>query len=212
MFNIFNLPTSIVSSQIKLMKENEDIFPTNKTETIMGGDGQPVDFSSTKNSWNLVLDEVTFAEFAEVQIINAWAPFFLCGKLKELMKKSPNNDKYIVNVTAVEGIFNQFKTCKHPHTNMAKASLNMMTRTSGGDYKEDGIYMTCVDTGWVSAMREYANLSSENSNKHFEEEYVNVPLDDLDGAMRNLHPILEGILNGKYLFGCLLRNYQVSNW
>lgn len=33
---------------------------------------------------------------------------------------------------------------------MAKASLNMMTRTSAADYANDSIWMTAVDTGWVT--------------------------------------------------------------
>jgi NAD(P)-dependent dehydrogenase (short-subunit alcohol dehydrogenase family) len=85
--------------------------------------------------------------------------------------------KFIVNVSAMEGQFYRYKTDRHPHTNMAKArcpcnptftlyvhsmrltinipfwhqaALNMMTRTSGPDYAADGIYMTSVDTGWVT--------------------------------------------------------------
>ena len=63
----------------------------------------------------------------------------------------PNRDKHIVNVSAVEGQFyRRFKTTRHPHTNMAKAALNMMTRTSAADYHADGIHMNSVDTGWVT--------------------------------------------------------------
>ena len=51
----------------------------------------------------------------------------------------------------MEGIFSRgTKTDRHPHTNMAKAALNMMTLTSARDYVRDGIHMNAVDTGWVT--------------------------------------------------------------
>ena len=75
----------------------------------------------------------------------------LNARLKPLMLRTPERDKHIVNVSAVEGQFyRKFKTTRHPHTNMAKAALNMMTRTSATDYAADGIHMNSVDTGWVT--------------------------------------------------------------
>ena len=201
------LPLSVITSQIKIMEENEQ-----SRIYIMGNDGQPYDFSKGKNSWNLELDEISFQEFTEVQIINAWTPYYLCAKLKPMMMKSPFPDKYIVNVTAVEGIFNHFKRTTHVHTNMAKAALNMLTRTCGKYLEKDKIYMTCVDTGWVSHMNEM-NKIIEGENKDYSEfEMANVPLDELDGAMRVLHPIIEGIKNKNYLFGILLKDYVKSKW
>jgi NAD(P)-dependent dehydrogenase (short-subunit alcohol dehydrogenase family) len=201
------LPLSVITSQIKIMEENEQ-----SRIYIMGNDGQPYDFSKGKNSWNLELDEISFQEFTEVQIINAWTPYYLCAKLKPMMMKSPFPDKYIVNVTAVEGIFNHFKRSTHVHTNMAKAALNMLTRTCGKYLEKDKIYMTCVDTGWVSHMNEM-NKIIEGENKDYSEfEMANVPLDELDGAMRVLHPIIEGIKNKNYLFGILLKDYVKSKW
>jgi NAD(P)-dependent dehydrogenase (short-subunit alcohol dehydrogenase family) len=44
-------------------------------------------------------------------------------------------DKFIVNVSAMEGKFYRYKTPNHPHTNMGKAALNMLTRTSAADLK-----------------------------------------------------------------------------
>ena len=128
------------------------------------------------------------------------------------MLKSPFPDKYIVNVTAVEGIFNHFKKTTHVHTNMAKAALNMFTRTCGRYLKKDGIYMTCVDTGWVSPMNEMNKMLDEKMKKDFEDEFNNIPLDELDGAMRVLHPIIEGIKNKNYLYGILLKDYAKSEW
>lgn len=202
------LPKSVVYSQVKVMNEKD----FDNTTLMMGPDGQPVDFKETRSSWNMELDEIPFQEFAETQIINAWAPYYLCAKLKDLMLKSPFKDRYIVNVSAVEGIFNHFKRTKHPHTNMAKAALNMMTRTCGKYYKDFGIYMTCVDTGWVSPMNEFNHLLNKKNAKAFEEEYLNIPLDELDGAMRVLHPIIEGVKDQKYLYGYLLKDYKISNW
>ena len=154
------LPLSVIASQIKIMEEKyQPIVNT------IGSDGQPYDFSDGKNSWNFEFDEIPFQEFTEVQMINAWIPYYLCAKLKTLMLKSPFPDKSIVNVTAVEGIFNHYKRTTHVHTNMAKAALNMFTLTCGKYLKNDGIYMTCVDTGWVSPMNEMNKILDENEKK-----------------------------------------------
>ena len=201
------LPLSVIASQIRIMEEKEQPHVT-----VMGSDGQPYDFSQGKNSWNFEFDEIPFQEFTEVQVINTWTPYYLCVKLKPLMMQSPFPDKYIVNVTSVEGIFNHFKRSSHVHTNMAKAALNMFTRTCGSYLKDIGIYMTCVDTGWVSPMNEMNSLLDKNKKKSYENEFVNVPLDELDGAMRVLHPIIEGIKNKNYLFGILLKDYVKSPW
>ena len=207
--NIINnsLPLSVFASQIKIMKENEQ-----PEEILMGNDKQPHDFTSGKNSWKLELDEIPFEEFIEVQLINAWTPYYLNCKLKPLLEKSPFKDKYIINVTAMEGVFNTFKASTHPHTNMAKAALNMMTRTCGEYYKKFNIYMTAVDTGWVSSMREINNLFGDKSGNNFEEIFCNVPLDCLDGAMRVLQPIIEGVKNKKYYYGVLLKDYKEFHW
>ena len=201
------LPLSVFASQMKIIKEKEQ-----PKEILMSNDKQPHDFTSGKNSWKLELDEVPFEEFIEVQLINAWTPYYLNCKLKPLLDKSPFQDKYIVNVTAMEGVFNTFKNTTHPHTNMAKAALNMMTRTCGEYYKKYNIYMTAVDTGWVSSMREMNNLFNNKENNNFEEIFCNVPLDCLDGAMRVLQPIIEGVQNKKYYYGVILKDYKEYHW
>ena len=201
------LPLSVITSQIKIMEEKYQ-----PSVTMMGSDGQPYDFAGGKNSWNFEFDEIPFQEFTEVQIINAWTPYYLCVKLKPLIEKSPFQDKYIVNVTAVEGMFNHYKRTTHVHTNMAKAALNMFTRTCGKYLKNIGIYMTCVDTGWVNYMDEMTKLIDENEKELFENKFTNIPLDELDGAMRVLQPIIEGIKNKNYLYGILLKNYTTSVW
>ena len=201
------LPLSVITSQIKIMEEKYQ-----PSVTMMGSDGQPYDFAGGKNSWNFEFDEIPFQEFTEVQIINAWTPYYLCVKLKPLMEKSPFQDKYIVNVTAVEGMFNHYKRTTHVHTNMAKAALNMFTRTCGKYLKNIGIYMTCVDTGWVNYMDEMNKLIDKNEKENYENTFINIPLDELDGAMRVLQPIIEGIKNKNYLYGILLKNYTTSVW
>jgi len=113
---------------------------------------QPIDLRST-NSWLLRLGDLSTIEINEVLTINTLAPFILNSKLKVLMAdKHPNSDsiKFIINVSAMEGSFSRCnKTDRHPHTNAAKAALNMMTRTSAIDYKQSNIYMVSVDTGKI---------------------------------------------------------------
>ena len=139
--------------------------------------------------------------------------FILITKLKPMFDKSHFNDKYIINVTGNEGIFNTYKKTTHSHTNMAKAALNMLTRTCGEYYKNFGIYMCSVDTGWVSPMGEMNNLFKNIDEKRsFEEIFYNIPLDFLDGAMRVLQPIIEGINNKNYLYGILLKDYKQYHW
>ena len=124
----------------------QDLFP----EGQLDQDLQQVDLRG-RNSWRLLLAEVPSVELLEVQLVNAVAPFVINARLKPLMLRTPERDKHIVNVSAVEGQFyRNFKTTRHPHTNMAKAALNMMTRTSATDYHNDGIHMNSVDTGWVT--------------------------------------------------------------
>jgi NAD(P)-dependent dehydrogenase (short-subunit alcohol dehydrogenase family) len=137
-------------SQVPLLDEDEgrdpSLFPVNQLDA----DLQQVDLRD-KNSWRLGLAEVPAVELLEVHLVNAVAPFILNARLKPLMQRHPSRDKHIVNVSAVEGQFYRaFKTDKHPHTNMAKAALNMMTRTSASDYVKHGIHMNSVDTGWVT--------------------------------------------------------------
>jgi len=157
----------------------------------------PVDFS-TQNSWTKQIEEVDFREFAEAQVINSWVPFIFCSQFKKIMTV-PNKKSFIINVTAMEGKFNyEAKKPQHPHTNMAKASLNMMTRTCGSDFIKSNIYMTCVDTGWCSEMNPYMKFTSMRT----------VPLDEIDGAMRILHPIFDDL----DLYSVFLKDYKVNTW
>lgn len=167
--------------------------------------GQPVD-NREKTSWNSTLEEVSMYELVEVNLINHIAPYFLIKELKPLMKNSLFKEKFIINVTSSEGIFSyENKTVFHPHTNMTKAALNMMTFTSAREFEKDQIYMSAVDVGWIST-----GAKESLRKKQFEQGYI-PPLDSVDGATRILHPVAEGI-KGNYLSGVLLKNYKIHTW
>ena len=143
------LPSATLS-QVPLLDEDHldptALFPADRLDA----DLQQVDLRKM-NSWRLQMHEVSTIELLEVHLVNAVAPFVINARLKPLMSGVPTSDKHIVNVSAMEGQFYRtYKSDKHPHTNMAKASLNMMTRTSAADYVEHGIHMNSVDTGWVT--------------------------------------------------------------
>jgi len=160
------------------------------------------------NSWLLRLDEVSAPEMLEVQLVNSVAPFLLNSRLKPLLMRSSFPRRFIVNVSAMEGQFQRHKTVFHPHTNMAKAALNMMTRTSGEDYARDGIYMTSVDTGWITD----ENPTPKRTRKQEDVGFF-PPLDIFDGMARIYHPIAEGINEEKEpYFGIFLKDYVSCPW
>ncbi len=194
-------------SQVPLLRDDlvtsEHIFPRDSLDA----DLQQVDLRSV-NSWRLTLAEVPVVELLEVQLVNAVAPFVLNSRLKPLMLKTPSRDKHIVNVSAVEGQFyRSAKTDRHPHTNMAKAALNMMTRTSAPDYAKDGIHMNSVDTGWVTD-EDPAALAERKRTEHL----FHPPLDIVDGAARIVDPILDGINTGEHMWGYFLKDYRPVPW
>jgi NAD(P)-dependent dehydrogenase (short-subunit alcohol dehydrogenase family) len=144
----------------------------------------------------------------EVQLVNAVAPFVLCNRLSALMRRDHTGQKHIVNVTAMEGKFFRFKKdARHPHTNMAKAALNMMTHTSAEDLARDGIFMNAVDTGWVTD-EDPAELSQYKQKVHD----FQPPLDIVDGAARVCDPFFDGILTGKHWCGKFLKDYSPIDW
>ena len=159
------------------------------------------------NSWSQGVDEVDPIELLEVQLCNMTAPFILVGRLRPAMAAADARRKYVVNVSAMEGQFSRgYKGPGHPHTNMAKAALNMLTRTSAQEMLEtDGILMTAVDTGWITDERPHPQ------KMRLAESGFHAPLDLVDGAARVYDPIVRGEA-GEDLFGCFLKDYEPSAW
>ena len=194
-------------SQVPLLPEDHDpsqpLFPAGRYDQ----DLQQVDLRD-RNSWRLLLDEVPSIELLEVQLVNAVAPFLLNARLKPLMLRTETRDKHIVNVSAMEGQFYRHnKTTRHPHTNMAKAALNMMTRTSAADYQQSGIHMNSVDTGWVTD-EDVVALAERKQERH----RFHPPLDIVDGAARIVDPIIDGIATGAHVWGQFLKDYKPTDW
>jgi NAD(P)-dependent dehydrogenase (short-subunit alcohol dehydrogenase family) len=201
--------TSADMSQVQLQQGDgsecaEGMFPENQ----FNQSGQQVDLR-THNSWLLKLDEVQTPELLEVLTINTMAPFILNGHLKKLMCTSACRkvDRYIVNVSAMEGKFYRFKTPNHPHTNMAKAAINMMTRTSSSDYAKSRIYMNAVDTGWINDENPL-----EKAQRVFKTHDFQTPIDEIDAAGRILDPVFSGILDGCREHGKFYKDYKETEW
>ncbi len=201
------LRASAKLSQIPYSYDNslavDEVFPRGKLDA----DLQQVDLR-TVNSWRLKIADVPTPEMLEVQLVNAVAPFVLCSRLAPLMRRDNTGQKHIVNVTAMEGKFLRFmKGDRHPHTNMAKAALNMLTHTSSTDLAEDGIFMNAVDTGWVTD-EDPAQLAQAKQDMHD----FQPPLDIVDGAARVCDPFFDGILTGKHWKGKFLKDYFPIDW
>ena len=165
------------------------------------------------NSWTMRLDEVSTPELAEVFAINTMAPTILNSRLKGMMQRHPDDLKFIVNVSAMEGKFYRYKSERHPHTNMAKAALNMLTRTSAQDYIKSNIHMTSVDTGWINDEKPI-DLAVKHEQKH----KFQTPLDEVDAAARVLDPVI-GPLNALQRgdvadppWGVFLKDYMKCEW
>jgi len=159
------------------------------------------------NSWTQHVQEVDPLEMLEVQLANTTAPFILISRLRPSMASSPARRKYIVNVSAMEGVFGRgYKGPGHPHTNMAKAAVNMLTRTSAREmFETDGILMTSVDTGWITDERPHP------TKVRLAEEGFHAPLDLVDGAARVYDPVVRGEA-GEDLFGVFLKDYAPGSW
>ena len=181
----------------------EEIFPEGKLDA----DLQQVDLRKT-NSWRLKLGEIHTAEMIELQLINSIAPFVLCNTLLPFMEKDYTGKKHIVNVSAMEGKFHRFyKEDRHPHTNMAKAALNMLTHTSAGTLAKKGIFMNAVDTGWVTD-EDPIDLVSQKEKLHD----FQPPLDIVDGAARVCDPFFDGINRAIHYSGKFLKDYFPIDW
>lgn len=198
---------SAAMSQVRYTYEDAaygmEVFPEGKLDA----DLQQVDLR-TMNSWRMTLDEVSTPELLEVQLVNAVAPFILAARFRELMKKTVSENKHVINVSAMEGSFSRgTKTDKHPHTNMAKAALNMMTLTSAPDYARDGILMNAVDTGWVTDEDPAQHAARKKDDLGFQP-----PLDIVDGAARVIDPIFMVANGAEPAFGKFLKDYRPTSW
>ena len=179
------------------------LFPKGQLDA----DLQQVDLRAV-NSWRLTLSQVATAEMLEVHLVNAVAPFILCSKLKGLMLRDRSEPGHIVNVSAMEGSFSRgTKTDKHPHTNMAKAALNMLTLTSAPDYAKSKIFMNAVDTGWVTDEDPKVHADRKVAELDFQP-----PLDIVDGAARVVDPIFDAVRTGNFVSGLFLKDYKPTAW
>ncbi|MCE1178032.1 MAG: SDR family NAD(P)-dependent oxidoreductase [Micrococcales bacterium] len=162
------------------------------------------------NSWKHKVEEVDPLELLEVQMCNSVAPFLLVSRLRPSMRAAVQagaRRAYVVNVSAMEGQFSRrYKGPGHPHTNMAKAALNMLTRTSAGEmFETDRILMTAVDTGWITDERPH------DEKLRIAAEGWHAPLDLVDGAARVYDPIVRGEA-GEDIYGCFVKDFEPSPW
>jgi len=165
---------------------------------------------ATKSSSSGVISS---RELLEVLAVNAAAPFILLQQLVPVLTRAGGlAGRFVVNVTSAEGLFSSdgaaSKGSEHPHSNMAKAALNMLTKTADAELSAQGVYCTAVDPGWVSMMRPGEPSSSARPLP---------PLSEADGAARVLAPILDGVRalragSGEPPHGVLLRNFEVAPW
>jgi NAD(P)-dependent dehydrogenase (short-subunit alcohol dehydrogenase family) len=190
-----------------------EIFP----KGVLDQDLQQVDLRA-QNSWRLALHEVPTVELLEVLLVNATAPFVMTARLKPLMVRSATPPagtatsadaaRHVVLVSAMEGQFYRTqKTDRHPHTNMAKAALNMLVRTSAPDLRKDGIFLNAVDTGWVTD-EDPAPIAARKAEEHA----FSPPLDIVDGAARIVDPIFEGFRTGQHQAGHFYKDYRPAPW
>mmetsp|Transcript_89814 Transcript_89814/g.290669 ORF Transcript_89814/g.290669 Transcript_89814/m.290669 type:complete len:553 (+) Transcript_89814:60-1718(+) len=203
------MPQSAAQSQLVLLEEDASAqFPAGVLDT----NGQQLDLRP-RNTWVMRMHEVEMAEVAEVFLINAMAPFVLNGRLQELMEKEAGRpegaqgSRFIVNVSAMEGKFYRAKAPYHPHTNMAKAALNQLTRTVAGDLAERRIYVCAVDTGWVNDENPL-----EKARRYSECHNFQCPLDEVDAAARILDPVAVALSGGQPLFDVFLKDYRETEW
>jgi NAD(P)-dependent dehydrogenase (short-subunit alcohol dehydrogenase family) len=207
------MTNSALASQAVVIKGDEAhstlMFPKGATDV----NGQQVDLRR-ENSWMLRLHQVSTDEMAEVLTINTMAPAVINARLKVCMERNAKDWKFIVNVSAMEGKFYRYKSKNHPHTNMAKAALNMMTRTSAQDYVTSLIYMTAVDTGWINDEKP-VELAVQHERMH----NFQTPIDEVDAASRVLDPVIspllqreQGVAGVSPPWGVFLKDYQKCEW
>ncbi len=196
--------STINETATQALKAVSALTPFTTNRTVDAGGLIPDEVAH--NSWVAKIGEIDPVEMLEVQLCNAVAPFILINILRPALAAAKTRRRYIVNVSAMEGVFyRNYKSASHPHTNMAKAALNMLTRTSAEDLYQQGILMTAVDTGWITDERPHT------TKVRLAEAGFRTPLDLIDGAARVYNPIVQGE-NGVDLYGCFLKNFVPHPW
>jgi NAD(P)-dependent dehydrogenase (short-subunit alcohol dehydrogenase family) len=159
---------------------------------------EPID-ERKKNTWNTTINEIDPIEILEVQMINNISPTLLMSQLMNKMSTqqySGENDSYsyVINVTSDEGQFSSsVKSLYHSHTNISKAALNMLTKSTATLYAQKGILVNSVDPGWISS-----------SIVTFKKPALTCE----DGAARILFPIFTNCQK----YGKLFKNYHEVDW
>lgn len=148
------------------------------------GDAKFVD-PNLSNSWQLRLQDLEQKEIEEVLRVNAVAPTLLIQQMIPLMEFSES--PYIINVHAKEGLFTIDKSGNHIHTNMAKASLAMLTKcllsSKLKTIKGTPFSIHGCDPGWFSIDEYYEDHRP----------WIIPPLDEIDGAARILYPLFKNL-------------------
>ena len=208
-FEATGISHSAAMSQMIILPEDAGVPDFVLPPGVSDINGQQLDLRTT-HSWLLKIEDVSTPEIMECMFINAIAPFILNSRLKPLLTTPQSDDRpdrFVVNVSAMEGKFYRFKTPNHPHTNMAKAALNMMTRTSAEDLTKHRIYMNSVDTGWINDENPSEKASKIATTNNFQ-----TPIDEIDAAARILDPIFVAVNGGEKEFGKFLKDYKETEW
>jgi NAD(P)-dependent dehydrogenase (short-subunit alcohol dehydrogenase family) len=167
-------------------------------------DGEPLDLRPA-NSWGLPQEHVSTVELIEVQAVNVMSPFVMLRELRPLFRREPGN-KFAVVVSASEGRFAAEKSGQHPHTNMAKAAVNMLVRTSAEEFAADRVYLSAVDPGWFSVQ------SAAPSAERMHAAGGRLPLDAEDAAARILDPVFAHLHADTPPHGVLFKDYRQADW
>lgn len=199
-----SLPPATAMTQLPLLPDDDQLDSQDFPVGQLDRDGQQLDRRQA-NSWVQRLADVSLGELVEVHAVNSLAPYVLIANLEPLLAP-PDRDRFIVNVSAMEGKFHAKKTGFHPHTNMAKAAMNMITRTSSARYARERIFMNSVDTGWIT------NEFPLNKTQQMAEEGFQPPLDNIDGAARVCDPIFHALQSGQPTHGKFYKDYREVSW